>query len=361
MRHSVLFYFLIFFVLISLVGGSVFSTYSQFVSDGPLPERREIIIPRGASVKSVAALLKEHGMIESPSVFTLGVRASGNSNKIKAGEYSIPAHASNQVIMNLMTGGRTFVRRVVIPEGFTSYQIVEMLNNTSALEGEITRTPKNGTLLPETYHYTRGDTRMSIIERMENAMKRTLTELWPTRADGLPFKSPEEAVIMASIVEKETSIPAERPRIASVFLNRLERGMRLQSDPTVIFGITNGTGVLKRKLYYNDLKKRNPYNTYVVKGLPMGAISNPGRESIKAVLNPVSSNDLYFVADGTGGHTFSKTYEKHQEKVNAWRQVKRDKNALKQLKQQPKATHLPVPVQKPTDTELFESMENTQN
>lgn len=345
MRHGVLFYFLIFFIGISLVGGSVFNTYSQFVEEGPLPERTEIVIPKGLSVKKIAALLKEKNIIESPSIFVLGVRASGNVQKIKAGEYSIPPRASTKMVMDIMTGGKTHVRRVIIPEGLTSHQIVELLNNTTALTGEITKMPRNGTLLPETYHYSHGDTRQSIIDRMQNAMKRTLDELWPERVDGLPFKTPNEAIILASVVEKETSLDRERAHIASVFFNRLNQNMRLQSDPTVIYGLSNGTGVLKRSLTYKDLRHSDGYNTYVVYGLPMGAISNPGRSSIQAVLNPDTTEDLYFVADGSGGHVFAKDYKTHQNNVNKWRQFKKNKKASKKT---PQKTEVPKPTPKPT-------------
>ena len=347
MRHGVLFYFLIFFVGISLVGGSVFNTYSQFVAEGPLPQRTEIVIPKGVSVKQVGSLLKEQGIIESPSIFVLGVRASGNTQKIKAGEYSIPPRSSTKMVMEIITGGKTYVRRLLIPEGLTSYQIVELLKQTPTLTGDIERLPRNGTLLPETYHYSYGDTRQCIIDRMQNAMKRTLDELWPTRAEGLPLKTPEEAIILASVVEKETSLDKERARIASVFYNRMAKKMRLQSDPTVIFGLTDGTGILKRSLTYKDLRQSNAYNTYVVYGLPAGAISNPGRASIQAVLNPIKSNDLYFVADGTGGHVFATNYKDHQNNVNRWRQLKKNKVALRQARQQPKASTIPIPYKIP--------------
>ncbi len=333
MRHGVLFYFLIFFIGISLVGGSVFNTYSQFVAEGPLAERTEVVVPKGWPLKKVAALLKEKNIIDSPSIFVLGTRASGNAQKIKAGEYSIPPRASTKMVMDIMTGGKTHVRRLIIPEGLTSYQIVELLNQTPTLSGEITRMPHNGTLLPETYHYSYGDTRQSIIDRMQNAMKRTLDELWPQRMDGLPFEKPDDAVILASVVEKETSLDRERAHIASVFLNRLEKNMRLQSDPTVIYGITDGTGILKRSLTYKDLRRSTAYNTYVVYGLPAGAISNPGRASIRAVLNPAQTNDLYFVADGTGGHVFATNYADHQKNVNKWRQIQRNRVAARRAKQ----------------------------
>ena len=349
MRNAVLFYFLIFFIGVSLIGGSVLNTYSQFVAEGPLPERTEVVIPKGLSVKQIGSLLKKKGIIESPSIFVLGVRASRNTQKIKAGEYSIPPRSSMKMVMEIITGGKTYVRRLVIPEGLTSYQIVELLEQTPTLTGDIERLPRNGTLLPETYHYSYGDTRQSIINRMQNAMKRTLDELWPNRAEGLPLQSPEEAVILASIVERETSLDKERAHIASVFFNRIAKKMRLQSDPTVIFGLTNGTGILKRSLTYKDLRQSNSYNTYVIYGLPAGAISNPGRASIQAVLNPIQSDDLYFVADGTGGHVFATNYKDHQKNVNRWRQIKKNKSVLRSVEKTNKNKITPVPSKIPSE------------
>ncbi|MGN1063036.1 MAG: endolytic transglycosylase MltG [Alphaproteobacteria bacterium] len=328
MRHSVLFYFFIFFIGVSLIGGSVFTTYSQFVQEGPLAERTEIVIPR-ANVKKVAQFLFDNGVIDSPSIFILGVRASGNTYKIKSGEYSIPPRASAKMVMDILVSGQTYIRRVVIPEGLTSAQVVDILNEAKGLVGIISQIPRNGTLLPETYHYSYGDTKEGMLTRMQNAMARVIEEEWPKRATDLPFKTKEQAIALASVVEKETSVNAERPLIAGVFVNRLNKGMKLQSDPTVIYAVTDGRLDLKRHLTFNDLKVEHPYNTYVVAGLPAGAIANPGRESIKAVLKPAQTDYLYFVADGRGGHVFASTFKEHQKNAAKWRSILKQKTVKK--------------------------------
>lgn len=327
MRHSVFFYFIIFFVCVSLIGGSVFTTYSQFTEEGPLPARKEIVIPKGKTLKTIAKILYDEGVINSPSIFVLGVRASGNAQKLKAGEYSFPPRASAKMVMNIMAGGQTYIRRIVVPEGLTSRQVVSLLDEAVGLVGVVSQIPKNGTLLPETYHYSYGDTKESMLVRMQNAMRRVINEEWPKRAEGLPFDTPEEAITLASIVEKETSIDRERAQVAAVFVNRLNKKMRLQSDPTVIFAVTDGRLDLKRALTYADLRVPHSHNTYVIPGLPAGPIANPGRKSIHAVLHPAQTQDIYFVADGTGGHVFAATYAEHQKNVQAWRQVNKNRRA----------------------------------
>lgn len=346
MRRSLIVYFILFFITVSLIGGSVLTTYSQFVADGPLDSRKEIVIPAGKSVKQIAFLLKEQGFIDSSSIFELGVRAYGNANKLQAGEFSIPAHASAKIIMNLLTSGNTYVRRVVIPEGLTSAAVVKLVDDAYGLKGEILNTPKNGTLLPETYYYSLGDTKESIIIRMQLAMQRAIDEAWNNKADNIPLNSKEEAVILASIVEKETARSSERPLVAAVFTNRLNKKMKLQSDPTVIYAITEGTMELKRKLLLKDLKKKHPFNTYVIQGLPPAPIGNPGLESIKAVLNPPKTEDLYFVADGTGGHTFSKTYSTHRKNVQEWYSLKKQKSKKTNI---PKTAETALTVQGKTE------------
>lgn len=326
MRHSVLVYFFIFFVGVSLIGGSVFTTYSQFVGEGPLKERTEVFIPRG-SLKKIATVLHENGVISSPSIFVLGVRASGNTHHIKSGEYSIPRRASAKMVMDILVSGQTYIRRVVIPEGLTSAQIVDILDNAKGLVGVVSQIPKNGTLLPETYHYSYGDTKEGMLMRMKNDMKRFIDSEWEKRASNLPLKSKQEAIILASIVEKETSLNTERAMVAGVFINRLNKKMRLQSDPTVIYAVTDGRLDLNRSLKRKDLKIQNPYNTYVIPALPIGPIGNPGKEAIKAVLNPAETDALYFVATGRGGHAFSKTLKEHNQNIQNWLKVLRQKRA----------------------------------
>ena len=335
-RKSVFFYMIVIFFAACIFGGSVFSTYEFFLSDGPLSQRKEVVIEKGQPLRKIANYLHQEGVIESPAIFVLGVRVSQKDGELKAGEYSIPAHASAKMVMDIITGGQTFIRRITVPEGLTSYQVVQMLNDTKSLEGEIIEIPQEGSLLPETYYYSAGDTRISLIKRMQSAMTRTIEELWPKREKDLLLKNTKDVIILASIIEKETSIDAERNHIASVFFNRLKQKMRLQSDPTVIYGLSEGTGIFKRKLFSNDLKKQDPYNTYVIYGLPPGPISNPGRASIEAVLHPDKTQDLYFVANGKGGHAFSENYKDHQNRVSEWRNIKKKSETSKQKTKQKK-------------------------
>ena len=227
--------------------------------------------------------------------------------------------------MNILTEGQTVARRFIAPEGMTSAQIIELMDKYKGLTGDVTDIPPDGTLLPETYNYSYGDTKESLVKRMKAAMTKTVQELWEKRSDKVPLKSVNEAIILASVVENETGKADERPHIASVFYNRLKQRIRLQSDPTVIYAITNGKLNLNRSLTYKDLKYNSPYNTYVIYGLPEGPISNPGRAALEAVLNPIDTDDIYFVADGKGGHVFAKTYEEHQKNVTKWRQIKKTK------------------------------------
>ena len=323
MRNSVVIYFFLFFLAVSLLGGSVLTTYTQFVEDGPLSEAVDVVIPKGKSLKQVARILKREGVIDSPAIFELGVRANGNTYQIKSGEYHFPRRASAKLVMNILTDGQTVARRFIAPEGLTSRQIVELMDKYKGLVGEVTEIPRNGSLLPETYNYSYGDTKESLIRRMQEAMTKTLNEVWKKRNPAIPLKTPYEAVILASVVEKETGRSDERPHIASVFYNRLRKNIKLQSDPTVIYAITEGRLDLKRSLTYKDLKFSSPYNTYVAYGLPEGPIANPGRAALEAVCNPLHTNDLYFVADGTGGHVFAPTYDAHQQNVNEWRRIQK--------------------------------------
>ena len=323
MRHRVFVYFLVLFFIVGIMGGSVLSTYRQFIADGPLQERTEIVIEQGRSLRKIAKQLYRAGIISSPSVFEIGARASGSAISIKAGEYSIPERASAKIVLSILTSGSTYVRRLVVPEGLTSYQIVALMEGKRGLMGKVSHEPKNGTLMPDTYYYSYGDTKEELLMRMQTSMQRAIEELWPIRDASVSFKNPQEAVIMASMVEKETAKDVERGHIASVFHNRLKKGMKLQSDPTVIFALTEGKGELNRPLTYKDLRVENGYNTYVIPALPKGPISNPGYASLKAVLHPDKTDDLYFVADGKGGHVFSKTYKEHEKNVGQYRAWRR--------------------------------------
>ncbi|NJO67483.1 MAG: endolytic transglycosylase MltG, partial [Rhodospirillales bacterium] len=224
-------------------------------------------------------------------------------------------------VLDQMRAGRTVVRKLTIPEGLTTAQVLERLHRAEGLKGDIEATPAEGALLPATYPYSYGDSRQAMLEKMTSAMQRTVKRLWAKRSEGLPLATPEEAVTLASIVEKETALGSERPRIAGVFINRLRTGMRLQADPTVIYAMSGGAGPLGRPLTRADLRADHPYNTYLNTGLPPGPIANPGRAALAAVLQPMATNELFFVADGSGGHAFARTYAEHKVNVARWREI----------------------------------------
>ncbi|WOI54761.1 endolytic transglycosylase MltG [Parvularcula sp. LCG005] len=293
---------------------------------GPLSETSILWIERGNGVATVGTKLDEMGAIEDTFHFKVASRINKLAPDLQAGEYEIPANASVAEIVTLLKEGKPLLRFVTLPEGLTTKQIIARINEAPMLEGEVTLDPGEGTLLPETYSYQRGDARDSIITRMTAAHDDVINELWPNRAADLPIKTQMEAVILASIVEKETGIAAERPRVAAVFTNRLKRGMRLQSDPTIIYGLTGGEP-LGRGIRQSELRGETPYNTYVIRGLPPTPIANPGRESLAAVLNPADTKDLYFVADGTGGHVFATSLAEHNSNVAKWRKIERERRA----------------------------------
>ena len=316
---------LIFFLtgLIVAVGGAVFWWNAQFKQPGPLKTETIVIIERGAGANAIARDLNQAGVLSNPLVFRLGVRLTGAGKPLRAGEYAFPAGVSPEAALELLRSGRTVVRRVTLAEGLSTAEILSQLALTQELTGIVKPYPGEGTLLPETYHFSLGDKRVDIVRRMAKAMDSLLANLWTARDEGLPLKSPEQAMTLASIVEKETAVPAERPRIAAVFLNRLKKGMRLQSDPTVVYGLTGGKRPLGRALSRDDLKTPMPYNTYLINGLPPGPICNPGAASLEAVFRPARTQDLYFVADGSGGHVFSATLKEHNKNVANWRKLNR--------------------------------------
>ena len=322
MIRSLLRLFALLLVLaVGLAGGAAYWGFKKFHEPGPAAADTTVLIDRGLGVRAIADKLADAGVITDPLVFSAGVRVYGEGRPLQAGEYQFPARLSMRQIMQQMIEGATIVHRLTIPEGLTSVEIVALIAAAPDLDGSLpTAMPPDGTLLPETYFYTKGDTRAQLLERMSKAMSDALTELWPERDSSLPLKTSAEAVILASIVEKETGVAEERPHVASVFFNRLDQGMPLQSDPTVIYALTGGKGPLARALTKADLKFADPYNTYVNPGLPPGPIANPGRASLEAVLHPDSTKDLYFVADGSGGHAFTTTLDEHNKNVAAWRQ-----------------------------------------
>ena len=284
-------------------------------------EEPELCLPRGAGVQNIAEALEREGVISNALLFRLGAKVQGAERSLKAGEYAIPAGASMAEVLDRIRRGEVVQRKITVAEGLTSYDIVQLVNAAEMLEGEIAEIPPEGSLAPETYFYERGESRAEVIARMRAAQASALDALWEKRAEGLPIETKEEALILASIVEKETGVPEERPRVASVFVNRLRKRMRLQTDPTVIYGITLGKGPLDRPIRRSDLNAKTPYNTYQIDGLPPTPIANPGRAAIEAVLNPAQTDDLYFVADGTGGHVFAKTLAEHNKNVRAWRKI----------------------------------------
>ncbi len=300
-----------------------FYAFDSFERPGPLAADTVIYIPQGSGVEAIARQLHEAGAIEDPLVFRLGVRLLRAGRELRAGEYLFAAALSTRGTIDLLRGGETVVRRLTLAEGLTSQEIVALVEQAEALEGTVETAPPEGSLLPETYHYARGDSRGELVVRMGRARDRLLSELWPARAPNLPLATPQEAVVLASIVEKETGVAAERARVASVFVNRLKKGMRLQSDPTVVYGLTGGKGPLGRALTRKDLQAPSPYNTYLNPGLPPGPIANPGRASLEAVLDPAQTAFLYFVADGSGGHAFAKTLAEHNRNVAKWRKFQK--------------------------------------
>lgn len=324
MRYIVGLIVLLVLIGAGVAGGVGYWGYVQFNAPGPLAESATLVIERGSSVTAISRQLRAAGVIEDERIFSLGVRVFGENKPLQAGEYSFPAEISPREAMLLMNDGFTVKRKVTVAEGLTSREILAVIAAAEGLEGEVPATaPAEGTLLPETYFYAKGDSRADIIGRMSDAMTETLTELWAARDPNLPIKSPAEAVTLASIVEKETGVASERPRVAAVFVNRLRQGIPLQSDPTVIFALTNGQGPLDRALTFADLETQSPYNTYVVAGLPPGPIANPGRAALEAVLHPLATEEIYFVADGSGGHVFAKTLAEHNKNVANWRKIQK--------------------------------------
>ncbi len=298
-----------------------FLGYRAFHEPNDVAKETVFLVPPGQGLIRTARLLNEQGLISNRDIFRLGVMIEGQERNLKAGEFLIPANLSMQGIMEILVKGEVIQHSLTIPEGWTSYQIVEYLCELFRLEGDIEALPPEGSLLPETYKYTLGTSREELISRMTRDHIALVDSLWDQRQPDLPIKTKEEAIILASIVERETALPQERPHIAGVFVNRLKRGMRLQSDPTIIYGIDR-KGFLDRGLRRSEIDdKNNPYNTYQNDGLPPTAIAHPGRASIEAVLDPMQTDDLYFVADGTGGHVFAKTLEEHLKNVANWRKI----------------------------------------
>jgi UPF0755 protein len=319
------------------VGGLFYFAKIQFDKPGPLSHSTVFVIPKGEGVRDIAERLEREGIISDRRIFVGTAFYFKVQNKLKAGEYEIRRAASMRDVLDTLVEGRAVLHKVSIPEGLTSKQVVDRLNAHEMLKGEIAEIPEEGTLLPDTYKFSRGMTRQDLIDRMKAAQQKFIARLWPKRQKDLPVKTPNEAIILASIVEKETGRADERSRVAGVFVNRLIKGIPLQSDPTIIYGLVGGEGTLGRGILRSELDKETPYNTYKIQGLTPTPIANPGRAAIEAVLNPARTKDLYFVADGAGGHAFAPTLAKHNENVAQWRKIERERREKEEAEARAKA------------------------
>jgi UPF0755 protein len=310
-------------VLVTIAGGTAFVVgKSRFEAPGPLEAEKMVNISPRLGILEIADVLRREGVIdEHPMVFLGGILALKARTELKSGEYLFPKHASVRDVVETMVEGKVVQHLITIPEGLTSEQIVARLLDSDVLAGNIKDIPREGTLLPESYRFPRGTTRELVIQRMQQAQRRVLQEIWERRTPDLPIRTPEQLVILASIIEKETSKPEERTRVASVFTNRLKQRKRLESDPTIIYGLVGGKGTLGHPITKSEKEQATPYNTYMIDGLPPGPIGNPGRASLEAAANPARTKEIYFVADGAGGHVFSESYDQHLKNVARLRAI----------------------------------------
>jgi len=309
-------------VLLCLLG-VYFYILHEFDQPGPLLSSKIVTIAPGNGTTNIADKLYSFGIIFDPNIFVAGVWINGLSGSLQAGEYNFKKGTSPSDVMKKISQGDVFTRKITFHEGITNDGVVSKINSYETLVGNIYEMPQEGSLLPDTYIYRRGESRQSIIDRMQVAMQRFLNKTWKSRSDTLPYRRPEDAVTMASIIEMEAGMESERAIISGVFINRLRLKMPLQSDPTVMYSITGGVGKLERSLTRDDLAIQSPFNTYKIKGLPPHPISNPGRASLLAAFNPASTEALYFVANGKGGHRFAKSLKEHNKNVELWRQMKK--------------------------------------
>lgn len=316
------------FGLAGIAGVTVFGRQTR--EPGPLGADKVVVIPIRSGTGEIAEILEREGVITHPALFEYTARFAGKA-PLKYGEFQFKAHASIRDAIDTLTTGRQVQHSITFPEGLTSEQIVGRLAENDILSGEVKDVPPEGSLLPDTYKFERGATRQMIVNLMRSKQREVLNQIWARRSAEVPVKTPAEMVTLASIVEKETGRADERPRVAGVFVNRLNKRMRLQSDPTIVYGLVGGRGTLGRGILRSEIDKATPYNTYAIDGLPPGPIANPGRAALEAVANPSRTKDLYFVADGSGGHAFADSLEGHQRNVTRWRQVER----ARQQSQQP--------------------------
>src|SRR6478752_2030881 len=313
-------------LIILMIGAGTVYYYGRQIleSPGPLQEDKVVNIPARAGKRDIAEVLQREGVINvNPWYFIGGVLALKASQDLKPGEYQFQKNASLRDVIGTIVEGKVVQHAVTIPEGLTSEQIVARLSDNDIFTGSVREIPREGTLLPETYKFPRGTPREQVVQRMQQAQKRILAEIWERRSPDVPVKSPEQLITLASIVEKESGKADERSRVAAVFTNRLRQRIKLQSDPTIIYGLVGGKGTLGRPIKRSEIQQPSPYNTYVIDGLPPGPIANPGRASLEAAANPARTRDLFFVADGTGGHAFTETYDQHQKNVAKLRSMEK--------------------------------------
>ncbi|HEV7718536.1 MAG TPA: endolytic transglycosylase MltG [Arsenicitalea sp.] len=313
-----------------VVGGVFLYGAHSFYAPGPIKADTNFLVERGSGVTQISQGLENQGLISNRLIFQLGSWALKKKGAIKAGEYRLTANSSMADVLNEITEGKPILYGITIPEGYTSWQVVSKLNEDTRLTGGIASLPPEGSVLPDTYNYDPGVTRQSVLDQMMAAQKKAVAQVWANHDPSLPVKTSDQLVVLASIVEKETGIATERGRVAAVFANRLRKNMRLQSDPTIIYGITKGQGTLGRDLKRSEIEAATPFNTYQVDGLPPTPIANPGIDALKATANPDKTNDIYFVAAGakpSDGHLFAATYADHRKNVAKYRAIQREQNA----------------------------------
>ena len=316
-----------FLVALCLSAGSYY-ILSEYQKPAAFSEEKIVFIKPGSGLSKISEKLEEQNIISDRRIFKIAAFLSGESLKIKAGEYAVPPKSSAQDVLNILVSGKTLLHKFTVAEGAVAYDIVQRIISDGRLSGELTETVSEGEIKPETYLFSRGFSKNKLLRLMKKEQFETISRFWESRAADLPIKNMSEALILASIVEKETGRDGERAKVASVFTNRLRKNMRLQSDPTIIYGVTGGKGALNRPIYRTDILRKTDYNTYQIDGLPVGPICNPGEAALRAVLNPAKTEYLYFVANGKGGHNFAKTLAAHNQNVKIWRMIEK-KNSSK--------------------------------
>ncbi len=339
--------FLSFLVVLCVAAGvGLVLMQGKMREPGPLAADKVVYIAPGTDVPDIIALLEKEGVIDNTTLLNLELLIEGARSKLKAGEYLFKQSASLREVLDTLVNGRQILHSITIPEGLTSQQIIDRLRQNEVLVGDIKDVPPEGSLLPETYKVARGTNVRDLVRKMQDSEKKLLERVWAHRSQDLPLRSPFELLTLASIVEKETGKADERPRVAGVFVNRLNKRMRLQSDPTIVYGLVGGRGTLGRGILASEVQKWTPYNTYAIDGLPPGPIANPGRAALEAVANPSRTQELYFVADGTGGHVFADSLDQHSRNVARWRQIEREKGAasdVDRVQNAPPAAPAPAP------------------